>query len=175
MQELWRPVIGWEGFYEVSDLGRVKSLARTTCKGVEIRERILRQVVGSNGYLKVGLRANGKGATKSVHGLVAAAFIGPRPSGLVVLHDTGGSLDNRLANLSYGTQAKNMGPDRLRDDTHIRGERNYQAKLTAEQVLEARRLVAANPKQTRAILARQWGVTYSTLNNAVNGRTWTWL
>ena len=179
MQELWAPVVGWEGFYEVSDLGRVKSLDRVVMRSngspQRCRERILKPSTNGDGYLNVGLTKNGAKSTRLVHALVAEAFIGPRPDGLMVLHGERGQLDNRPENLSYGTYADNNGRDKVRDGTQLTGERHRSAKLTAEQVVEARRLVAAGPWGTQARLAREWGVSRVTISLAVRGINWSCL
>ena len=179
--EKWMPVVGYEGLYEVSSWGRVKRLARTVTRSSgthprSFQEQILRPVTTADGYLRVGLRLNGaKRRIWSVHALVAAAFLGPRPDGLIVLHGSKGPLDNRPENLSYGTHKANNGPDKLRDGTILRGDRNHKTKLTAEQVVEARRLVAAGPRGTQNQLAREWGVTKKALSNAVRGISWAWV
>ena len=175
--ERWMPVVGYEGLYEVSNWGRVKSLARTATRSSgthprSLKELILKPVASTDGYLRVGLCRNGTKSTWYVHVLVAAAFLGPRPDGLIVLHGSKGPLDNRPENLSYGTYADNNGRDRLRDGTQLRGERHGRAKLTAEQVMEARRLVAAGPRGTQNQLARKWGVTNVALSKAVRGISW---
>jgi len=106
--EEWRPVVGYEGLYEVSDQGRVKSLPRTT--GRRSPEYVLTPKLHDSKklYLDVHLRdAAGRPHTRKVHHLVAEAFIGPRPPGQIVRHGLGGPSDNRLANLRYGTQAQN--------------------------------------------------------------------
>lgn len=173
MQEVWLPVVGLEGVYQVSDLGRVKSLTRTVdCKDGRRRTfqgQILNPTKGTY-YLEV--RLAGKNVT--VHSLVAKAFLGPRPAGMVVRHGPGGQLDNRLCNLCYGTFAENQA-DRRRDGTSNRGERHGHAKLTEDKVLEARRLVAAGPRGTLFALARRWGVNRTALSAAVRGVTWGWL
>jgi hypothetical protein len=93
---------------------------------------------------------------------------------LLVLHGRGGVLDNRLSNLRYGTYEENEA-DKLADGTHQLGERNNRAKLTREQVLIARRLVASGPKGTCSRLARGWGVSPEALSYAVRGKNWAWL
>jgi hypothetical protein len=170
--------VGWEGLYEISDQGRVKSLDRVVMRSngnpQRWKERILKPGPSTYGHLFVSLHKNGAGRSRSVHSLVAEAFIGPRPDGLQVCHGEGGKLDNSLANLRYATPVENHA-DRLRDGTHNRGEGSYQAKLTAEQVKEARRLVATGPKGTQARLAKEWGVGRPALNQAVKGISWSWL
>ena len=97
--EQWRPVNGFP--YEVSSLGQVYSV-RT--------KRILRPFVRHRGYLAVRLSGErGEGTTnRSVHSLVAEAFIGPRPDGLVVNHKDGVNTNNRHENLEYVTCRENV-------------------------------------------------------------------
>ena len=112
--EEWRPAIGYEGRYEVSSLGRVYSVRRPRVRsGV-----IMKPTVHPYGYLYVSLYdAAGKHKRHTVHSLVAAAFIGPRPDGMEVLHGPNGQTDNRASQLRYGTHGDNM-QDALRDGTH---------------------------------------------------------
>lgn len=174
--EQWRPVVGYEGFYSVSDQGRLRSEDRTDSRGCQRKGKILSTKPDSRppGYCRSALCVAGVVKMVRVHVLVAEAFIGPRPPGLEVLHGDGGKLDNSLPNLRYGTPVDNAA-DRIRDDTHNRGERNYNAKLTREQVLLARQLAATGPRGTRSRLAREWGVHRATVNDAVRGARWAWL
>jgi hypothetical protein len=111
--EQWRPVVGFEGRYEVSDAGRVRSLPRLIRQkarsGTEytLRKsgRLLRSGVASNGYPTVAL---GRGNTRTLHSLVTEAFIGPRPSGQEVRHLDGDRKNPRLSNLTYGTRTENI-------------------------------------------------------------------
>jgi hypothetical protein len=167
--EEWRAVIGWEGFYEVSDLGRVRSLPRLTSTGATPGGRILKPAI-SGGRLMVNLCREGIAKGHRIHRLVAAAFIGPCPEGLEVCHGPGGALDNRAANLTYGTKKKNCGPDKVRDGTTNRGERSAVAKLTEEIVAECRTRALAG--ETHYDLAREFGVGQQTMWSAVVGKTW---
>ena len=174
--ERWLPVVGWEGLYEVSDLGGVRSLPRLTvpppCGGRRCRRggNVLRPALKSAGYLCVTLCNNAVRQTTAVHTLVAEAFLGPRPDGYLVCHGPAGPLDNRLVNLSYGTRSKNCGADRYRDGTMTVGTRHSLHKLTDEIVRECRARVAAG--ETRVDLAREFGVTATTIAKVVNGSTW---
>ena len=175
MQELWQPVAGYEGLYEVSDLTRVKSLDRTVirCDGRLRRFPgvVLTQWVNSSGYLCVNLSKNGVCTSHPVHSLVAAAFIGPRPPGLQVHHGPARQHNNSPSNLSYGT-AKENAADKLRDGTLTSGERNGRSKLTNAQVLQIRRLLENAPRGTTARLAREFGVSFSTVSMIKRGKTW---
>ena len=106
MNEIWKPVVGYEGLYEVSNLGRVKSLSRIDSRGHKIKERILSIKPDKDGYSRVYLYKNGKRETKKVHRLVAIVFI-PNPNNLpVVTHkidDFEHRSDNRVENLEWCT------------------------------------------------------------------------
>lgn len=105
--ELWLPVVGYTG-YEVSDLGRVRSLDRVLPCGDKMRHhkgRILKPgKAPKGGHRFVGL---GGGQSQYVHRLVMEAFVGPCPDGLEVRHLNGDPDDNRVRNLAYGTHAEN--------------------------------------------------------------------
>ena len=171
--ECWLPVIGYEGLYEVSDLGNVRSLHRS-CRP-RLRGDLLTPAPtgGASPRLCVVLYKDGAKKTRLVLHLVLEAFIGPRPPGREACHGPGGALDNRLVNLSWGTPEQNQGPDRVRDGTSNRGERQWQAKLTEEIVLECRRRYAAGESQKD--LAGEFGVTGPVLSEAITGRSWAWL
>lgn len=110
MTERWLPVVGFEGRYEVSDLGRVKSLARTEPYGrhdgdhVRVKREKILKASPSGDYLTVRL----KGKTFFVHILVLTAFIGPKPEGECACHgpDFDGT-NNKLTNLRWGSYKEN--------------------------------------------------------------------
>jgi len=105
-EESWRPVLGFEGWYEVSDLGRVRRIRKPG--GAPIA-RILRPGVDTWGYLNVRLsRPGARPRTLSVHLLVADAFIGPRAPGLEIDHKSGDKNDCRLTNLEPVTHSENL-------------------------------------------------------------------
>lgn len=178
--ERWLPVPieGCEGFYEVSDLGRVRSLDHwTQWRGKSWyikRGLVLKQGPTDNGYLQVTMfaRRGGKKVQLSpkVHRLVLEAFVGPCPEGQEARHGPGGQHDNRLVNLCYGTKAENAG-DKLRDGTHVHGTISVNAKLTEDIVRECRRRYAAGDGDT-ASLAREFGVSQQTVWSVVNRRSW---
>jgi len=183
LTEEWRPVVGYEGCYNVSNLGRVKSLERFS-RGHDTRgqfsirhlkERILVPVSLGNGYVAVKLHSRQKQQKASrylVHHLVAAAFLGPRPPGLWVLHGPNGSSDNSTANLRYGTPKENSA-DRYRDGTALLGESNVSSKLSRAQVVEIKQ--ALNQGVLNKTLAAMYNVNPTTISNIKTGHTWAWL
>lgn len=116
LNETWKAVVGYEGIYEVSDKGRVRSLDRVDCGGYRRQGRVLKHYRHPFGYLTVKL-SNGEKENKLIHQLVCETFIGPRPDGKEVCHGPKGLLDNSTTNLGYGTKTKNQ-RDRIRDGTH---------------------------------------------------------
>lgn len=132
--EKWLPIPGYEGYYSVSDFGRVKSHQRvvphkTTGKKT-IRERILSPGKSSSGYHMVTLWKHHKGEHRTVHSLITEVFLGPPAKGMEVCHNNGIHLDNRLVNLRYGTRSENAldrnvhGTNANKNKTHcIRGHR----------------------------------------------------
>lgn len=110
-EEIWKDVVGYEGTYEVSSFGRVKSLARTVFVNKHyqpIRERILAINMNTGKYSVVELSMFGKHKTTLVHRLVAAAFI-PNPNNLATInHIDGNKQNNRVGNLEWMTQLDNV-------------------------------------------------------------------
>lgn len=172
MQELWLPVVGYEGLYEVSDQGRVKSVDRLKkSKGGSQcvwRGRVLTQFKRTR-YWSVRLSRENKAVNCHVHHLVARAFLGEKPEGQIVLHGAGGSSDNSLANLSYGTHKQNS-LDKHRDGTYLWGESTHCSKLTAAQVRQIREMAAAGALQQ--FLAQAFGVHQTAISAIIRRKTW---
>lgn len=102
--ETWKDVVGYEGLYEVSSYGRVKSLNYKGCKG---KVRILKQTFDGNGYLIVGLKKDGKMKTNLIHRLVAQTFIENKENKPCVDHINTIKADNRVENLRFVTHKEN--------------------------------------------------------------------
>ena len=178
--EEWRAVVGYEGYYEVSNFGRVRSLDRSIwytpyrrqpVRVAHHKGRLLRLQRGQNpGYRCVILVRRNQHTTCFVHALVLEAFVGPRPEGWVCNHKNGNPGDNRASNLEWCTYSQN---NQHAIDTglrRVRGEDHYAHYFTAEQVLEIRRLHRAGLGPTP--LSRQFKVPFGTIRKIIDRRTW---
>lgn len=106
--EKWKPVVGYEGLYEVSDRGGVRSLPRIDAQGGRRRMRVHKDSrMDAWGHRGVKLRLDGVVKSRYVHQLVLEAFVGPRPEGLVACHWNDVPDDNRLENLRWATPRAN--------------------------------------------------------------------
>lgn len=135
--EEWKPVVGYEGWYEVSNHGRIKRVRR----GKGVKTPILSPTIGKIGYRSFYVSKGSIPTRKRVyvHRLVAEAFLGPCPAGLVVNHKDANKLNNHPSNLEYIPQSQNV---RHAADLGLfpRGEQCYGAKLTGQDVREIRDL-----------------------------------
>lgn len=171
--EEWRDVVGWEGLYEVSSSGRVRSLEREVLclnsRGLRAPRRyksMLRkqQINPANGYQTVRLSRDGEQVTREVHALVCEAFHGPRPPGSLATHQDGRRSNNRADNLRWGTQKDNMA-DAARHGTLNAGIRHGMARLSIDQVRMIR-----DATGSQANIAQRFGVSRSHVGAIRRGR-----
>lgn len=120
----WRAIPGYEGYYEVSDDGQVRTLPRTDIRGVQVKTRTRALNPNASGYPSLALAKDGSKWFIPVHRLVMLAFIGPCPDGHEVLHADGTRTNNNLSNLSYGTRTDNV-RDSLRHGTNVNANKTH--------------------------------------------------
>lgn len=171
--EVWRPVVGFVGIYEVSDFGRVRSLPRVMRNRHGTTSPVKGRILECKGrvakYPMVSL-ANGRGhVTRAIHTIVLEAFVGPCPEGLQCRHLNSDKSDNRLSNLCWGTPLENASDRKVTGQSPV-GEGNSRARLTTTQVLEFRRLRVAG--RCMKEVAREYRLPYYLVVNSANGTTW---
>lgn len=176
MIEIWRDIKDYEGLYQVSNLGRVKSLARIRYNGHErghqLNEIIRKPYAGKVGYLTVTLCKNGKHKNCTIHRLVAQAFI-PNPENKgTVNHIDGDKHNNNVFNLEWNTMKENSRHafrTGLNDGNKFSNEKNGKTKLSKEQVIEIRNKYV--PKiYTLKMLGDEYGVGESTIGHIIRKR-----
>lgn len=160
MNEIWKDISGYDGEYQVSNLGRIKSVARLTTRPCQygireyrIPEKIMRTRFGTSGYLCVNLHHEGKQVTEMIHRLVALHFCNGYRDGLVVNHIDEDKTNNRADNLEWVTQTANVnhGTAIQRKKKHPKAV--VQISLSGEFIREwpsinaAAESVKANPSQ----------------------------
>lgn len=162
--ETWKAIPGYEGFYEVSDCGRVKSLARTGKR----QDAILFSRPTAKGYLRVSLSRPGEGKTSHyIHRLVLLAFLDRDSVNRETRHLNGVPSDNRLENLRWGTSAENH-LDSMQHGTILSGTRCPWAKLTESNVTAIRNSPRIGVKEWAVRL----GVGMSIISKIRHYRKW---
>lgn len=169
--EEWRPVVGYEGLYVVSNLGKVMSLSRRVANNWPgstrvIKGKTLKPTKFQNGYYFVSLGKEGVLTKRTVHSVVAEAFIGPRPERMDICHNNGDRSDNRLSNLRYDTRKGNF-EDTLHHGTKLRGEKQNGAVLTEDDVWTIR-----ESEEHPRVLAARYGVSAATIYDIRKRRSW---
>ena len=163
-KEIWKDVPGYEGHYQVSNLGRVKSLPRTFF-GRTYRGKILSPTIARN-YHHVLFSVNSNKKTLKVHRLVALAFLGE--SDLQVNHKNGIKTDNRLENLEYCTQSENMN-HAVEMGVIKRGKDVNTNKLNENDVMKIKYGHHNLPQKE---IAKLYGVTPASISSIRLGKTW---
>ena len=165
LHEEWCDVSGYEGLYQVSNFGRVKSF----CKG---KVKIRKLVTLSSGYQQISLDKDGKRKCKNVHELVAKAFLTNPENKPIIDHYDRNTANNCIWNLSWVTNSENqrraveLGSKKCGCD-------NPRSNFTPEQVREIRRLYVRGSHEFSSVaLAKKFGVAISTIKRIVNGKSY---
>jgi len=175
-EERWKAIPGYEGLYEASDLGRIRSVYRVVIhRDGQVRRyqsKVLKPTPDKKGYPMVVLSKSARLSTFFVHRLVLLAFVGPRPAGMVVRHfPDPDPANNRLSNIRYGTPAENSA-DQIVHGTHTKGDRNGTAKLSTADVLAIKEALKNRRRGTAAALAKKYKVSTSTISFINLGKAW---
>lgn len=154
-QETWKSIPGFPN-YEVSDLGRVRRVASTSCL----------KSWTTSGYLCVAL---GFKKNRYVHHIVALVFLGPTPEGQEIRHKDGVKSNCRRDNLEFGTRQDNI-DDRRRHGRTLEGDTHPNSKLNSVQVLSIRARYTNG--ESMGSLAREHNVNIVSVSNIIHRRTW---
>lgn len=169
-QEIWKDVVGYEGSYRVSNLGRVKSIDRVIKNRVYIGK--IKIETDNRGYKMVRLSKNSKGSGKLVHRLVALAFIENKNNYPDVNHKDLDKTNNRLENLEWVSEKQNI-QHAIKNGAmnFIFGQNNFRSIFTKKQV-ENIRLEYWNTNLSTSELALKYFVSKSCIITIINNSNW---
>lgn len=170
--EVWKDIKGYEGLYQVSNLGNVKSLAREKYGNgksiLKVQEIILRPGMNDKGYYYVALNKDSKAKSCAVHRLVAETFIERIDGKKFVNHINAIKSDNRVENLEWCTHMENMQhAHKLGLIPYKRGVKHHKAKLTDAQVLAIR-----EDNRFQYIIAKDYGVSQGMIGFIKRRKNW---
>jgi len=172
MTELWLPIPNYEGLYEVSNYGRVRSLDREiphSRYGIQIRKGcMLRSQIGYGGYIYVQLHKKGNKNTQSVHTLVLTTFVGNRPENCECNHIDGNITNNNVTNLEWVSHQRNIQHAYDIGLSSNKGTNNGGAKLTDKQIRQIRSYKKISNKE----LSQIFGVSRKTIWSIRNDKSW---
>lgn len=173
MKEIWKEIEGYNGFYQVSNLGNVKSVGGQIGSAIR-KPRVLKQSLTADGYPKVRLQRDGKDKTVTVHRLVAMHFV-PNPNNEeTVNHIDGNKTNNVYSNLEWTNRSGQMiHAYKLNLKTSRVGSSNSNAKLTPDEVRYIRAKYKKNDREFgSSALGRKFGVTHRVITLIANGETY---
>jgi len=187
MNEIWKDINRYVGYYKISNKGRIRSLKRKAWNGydnINIKERIMKSYQNNSGYPCVHLSKNGNIKCYLVHRLVADSFISNDNNKLEVNHLNGIKTDNNVKNLEWCTKKENerhAWDNKMKKpywenkkNPHRQGEKHYFAKLSENDVLAIHGLY-----QTSEFTQQEVGLLYNIsrrhTQNIIHGRRWNYL
>lgn len=167
MEEIWKDIEGYKGVYQISNIGRVKSMYNH--RGTP--NRFLSPKLTQNAYNSVNLYKNKSQRTFFIHQLVAKSFL-PNPENKKgINHIDGNHLNNNVTNLEWATDLENMTHAISNNLINNKGESNGESKLTESQVLEIDNLLRTKSMQQKEI-ANHFNVSAMTISNIKHRKQW---
>ncbi|MFP7224882.1 NUMOD4 domain-containing protein [Priestia filamentosa] len=176
MQEVWKPVKGYEGMYEVSNKGNVKSVPREYINKVGARRTVKGQMLRffktKEGYVRISLGINQKQKNYLVHRLVAETFLDNPDGKNEVNHKDANKENNAVDNLEWCTRVDNIRHSFANNLVfRDKGTERYNSKLDENKVREMRRLFETGNYRISEV-ARMFSVNRKTADNAIKKVTW---
>lgn len=172
IKEIWKDIPGYEGVYQISNLGNCRVLSRTL-NNKSYPGRHIKEFQTIDGYYKFSLYKDRRQRQYLAHRLVAIAFI-PNPLGKgQVNHLNGIKTDNRLVNLEWVTHSENAKHACKIGLTKTHGEFNPRAIMTEKEVLKIRSIRASKDRPSLKTIAQTFGVSLSCISKIIYRESWT--
>jgi hypothetical protein len=169
-KEIWMDVVGYEGLYQVSNLGRVKGLDRLIYFNKVKKSNILNQYLSKNGYYYVTLSKNSKSERKAVHRIVCENFIFNKHNKRVVSHINNIKTDNRIINLEWVSYSENNKKAFLENiNKPILGSKRHTSTINENTVLLIREMAKIN---TRKEICQKLNLGYHLVTCVILRKTW---
>lgn len=176
IKEIFRDIPKYEGLYQISNFGKVKSLDRIINSGIKYNSKVLRKgrilksCTDKYGYLKVLLHKDGVKKNKNIHRLVASSWLNDFSESKQVNHKDGNKLNNYVGNLEMLTNDENIAHG-VRHNLFRFGENHPNTKLTKSDVLDIKNRYNLM-KESSYSISLKYGVCRQTIMNIISGRTW---
>jgi len=169
MKEIWKDIPNYEGLYQASNYGQIKSLAKKYGNNGYHKQRILKPGKDKDGYLHILLSKNNVRRYTTVHKLVLETFIGPCPPGMQCRHLNENPKNNKSDNLKWGTPKENKA-DSIKHGTSRRGSKHGSSKLNNNKIRKIRKLHLEGKSNTE--IAKIFDITQSNVSYIINNKTW---
>lgn len=183
MEEIWKDIPGYEGFYKISSIGIVIGLERygnmPANNGLKIiKGRQIKGYICNHGYKEITLSKNGKREKFLLHRLLGMLFFPNPENKRTINHKDGNKLNNDLKNLEWATDSENLfhayrlGLKKVTEDMKekIRGENNNKAKLSVKDIIDIRAKLAYGMRQID--IAKFYNITQGTVSDINREKTW---
>lgn len=176
MKEIWKDIEGYENYYQVSNLGRVRSLDRAvtgphSSKQVKVG-KVLVEKPGNRGYILNTLCRNGECRTFQTHRIVALEFLENKSNLPQVNHKNGIKTDNNVKNLEWCSISYNITHAISTGLNPVKfGENTSQVKLSSEQVIEIKEILT-NKRMKQKNIAKKFNVSAGNISRISRGETW---
>lgn len=173
--EILKDIEGFEGYYQLSNFGYVKSIERIVKSNFgrtrRVKERVLKYGLDKDGYAFITAMKDSVGKNIRIHRLVAEYFVDGYENGLVVNHKDGNKLNNHYSNLEWVTQKENIDHSWKTGLANHKGENHFNSSLTTEKVKKIREMVRKKVMPQYSI-AKLFNVSEATISRAVNFDCW---
>jgi len=175
MEEVWKPVLGYEGYYEVSNRGRVRSVDRDVNYVYgkrRVKGRVLKQETSNRGYKRVHVSANGVSKHLTVHREVSKAFIPNPEDKRTINHKNCDKTDNSVNNLEWATYSENHNHAHKNGLSNVpKGSKHHNSKLNESQVREIKKRLDTGD-ETQGEIAKDYPVTATSISTINTGKLW---